>query len=104
VIHIVWEFCAKQGSEAEFEGRYGPSGAWVQLFRRSSGYLGTTLLRDSVRPRRYLLTDTWEEEASFERFRMLSAREYEELDRSCEGLTEGERLIGRFQPILRGEE
>jgi hypothetical protein len=42
-----------------------------------------------------LTYDRWENEASYREFRRAYAREYDELDRSCMGLTD-EREIGTF--------
>ncbi len=98
LIQVVWEFRVKPGCEEEFEARYANNGSWAHLFRKSAGYLGTVLLRDQGQPRHYLLTDLWRDLASLEAFRREFAREYEALDRSCEALTEEERLLGYFPP------
>ncbi|MEH6631282.1 MAG: hypothetical protein V7776_10665 [Halopseudomonas aestusnigri] len=40
----VWEFIVREGSNAEFEKRYGPAGDWVELFRLGAGFLTTELM------------------------------------------------------------
>ena len=96
LIQVVWEFRVKPGCEAEFEARYASDGSWARLLRKSVGYAGTVLLRDEREPRHYLLSDLWRDLASLEAFRRDFAHEYEALDRSCEALTEEERLVGHF--------
>jgi heme-degrading monooxygenase HmoA len=91
---IIWEFWVKEGHEAEFEQVYGPDGAWVQLFRQGTGYLGTELLRDVEQPRRYLTLDRWRSRTDYEAFQDRWAEAYKELDGRCEGLTEHESLLG----------
>jgi hypothetical protein len=51
---ILWEFRVRTGKRREFEGVYGPEGAWVQLFRRGEGCICTELIRDVEIPCRYL--------------------------------------------------
>lgn len=93
----VWSFEARPGSEPAFERAYGPQGAWVDLFRRGAGYLGTRVLRDLDRPGRYLTIDRWDSRRAFEEFRKAFGKEFEALDRECEGLTREERLVGQYE-------
>ena len=93
---IIWEFRVKEGHEAEFEQIYGPTGEWVQLFKRGEGYLGTELLRDVGQPRCYLTLDRWRSQEVYEAFQKRWAEAYKELDRQCEGLTEQENLVGEM--------
>lgn len=95
----VWEFRVPPGLQAEFERYYGPSGAWAQLFRRSTGYLGTLLLKDASSPGRYVTVDRWRDEQSFQAFRSAYSRQYDQLDGECERLTEGEQLLGVFSEL-----
>jgi heme-degrading monooxygenase HmoA len=97
VIYIVWRFTAKPASVADFERHYGSEGSWAQLFRRSPGYRGTTLLRDSAAKNRYLLWDCWDSGASFESFKEEHGADYAVLDKQCEALTEEETKIGVFE-------
>ncbi len=97
MIQIVWQFKAAMGCSAEFEAQYGPAGAWVRLFEQSAGYCGTVLLRGEGGD--YLTIDTWDSRESFDEFKATHEREYNELDRRCEKLTESERFIGVFAAV-----
>jgi heme-degrading monooxygenase HmoA len=99
VIYIVWRFTAKPDRVGEFERAYASSGIWAQLFRRSPGYQGTTLLRDSAAPNCYLLWDSWDSLASFERFKHEHGGDYSALDKHCEELTEEEIKLGVFESL-----
>ena len=96
---VVWEFWVRPGAEAEFEWAYGPSGAWVKLFSGDPAYSGTRLVRDEKQTRRYLTVDSWAGSAEYEAFRKQHEADYEAIDRECEGLTERETEIGRFQEV-----
>ncbi|MBZ5546901.1 MAG: antibiotic biosynthesis monooxygenase [Acidobacteriia bacterium] len=93
----IWEFEIKADCRAQFEEVYGPDGAWAQLFRQSPDYLGTKLLCDLTRPGRYLTLDSWSSREAFHTFKQAHAAEYETLDKQCEGLTEGEAMVGEFE-------
>ena len=97
MIYIVWRFTAKADHVAEFQRHYCAEGSWAQLFRCSPGYHGTTLLRDSAAPNRYLLWDCWDSLASFDRFRQDHGTDYAALDKQCEALTDEETKVGVFE-------
>jgi len=94
---IVWEFTAREGMEREFESVYGSNGAWAKLFARSARFLGTELLRGADGA--YFTIDRWETSEAFAAFQRQWRREYDELDRRAEALTEQETLIGRFERV-----
>ena len=91
---IIWEYRVAEGQEAAFEKIYGAKGDWVQLFKQSSGYLGTELLRDMNHPRHYLTIDRWASSTAFDSFQENYRAEYEALDTHCKHLTEREARIG----------
>lgn len=93
---VVWQFEIAEENLAAFEAAYGPDGAWASLFRSSSQYLGTELLRDAYIPGFYLTIDRWTSEESFRAFRKQHDQEYEKLDRACDALTANERRIGAY--------
>lgn len=93
----IWEFEIKPESRAQFEEIYGPEGAWAQLFRQSTDYLGTKLIRDLTRPGRYLTLDCWTSREALHRFKQVRADEYKTLDKQCESLTEREAMVGEFE-------
>jgi heme-degrading monooxygenase HmoA len=99
MIYIVWRFTAKPTRVADFERHYGGDGSWAQLFRRSPGYRGTTLLRDSTAKNRYLLWDRWDSLTSFEKFKQDHGSDYAALDKECEELTEEETNVGVFESL-----
>jgi hypothetical protein len=99
MLYIFWEFLAKPEKIAEFEQRYGSHGDWAQLFRRSPHFKGTVLGRDLNVPDHYLVTDTWDDAASFAAFKIDFREPYEQLDLICEELTLEEKHIGNFEVI-----
>jgi heme-degrading monooxygenase HmoA len=94
---IHWEYHVKPEKLSEFETIYSPNGAWAELFKKSMGYLGTELLCDETKPRHYLTIDRWESKEDYEAFLSQHEKEYKALDAQCEGLTESESLLGRWE-------
>ena len=97
----LWEFRTSAGHRAEFERHYGEEGTWVALFRRASGFLGTTLLRDRGDELRFVTIDRWGSAADYDAFRERFADDYAALDALCEKLTVSETLLGRFEQAGR---
>ncbi len=93
---VVWQFEIAEDKIAAFEAAYGPKGAWAALFRQSTEYLSTELLRDAYVPGSYLTIDRWESEEAFRAFRKEHDAEYETLDRACDDLTARETRIGAY--------
>jgi heme-degrading monooxygenase HmoA len=98
-LHIVWEFHPKPERIKEFETVYGAEGDWAALFRKSPHYRETILTRDLNAPGRYLLTDIWDDRASFSEFKSNFRQEYDRLDKKCESLTLQETRIGEFETL-----
>ncbi len=99
MLHILWEYRVREDKRPEFERHYHGTGTWVALFRRASGYRGTTLLRDPTDSARFLTLDVWDDAPSFHRFQQEFAAEYAALDRQMEALTESERHLGSFESL-----
>jgi heme-degrading monooxygenase HmoA len=97
LIQVIWEFFVRQDKIAEFEKVYSVTGSWAALFRGSSGFLGTTLLRDTQTPGRYLTLDRWDGAASRQAMRERFTKEYEAMDRDCKAFTETELQVGVFE-------
>ena len=95
----VWEYEVPAEAEPEFVRHYAADGAWVRLFRRAPGYLGTQLYRDRRRAGRYFTVDHWRDEAAYREFRRAFAAEFEALDRTCAGFTRREAHLGDYEPI-----
>jgi len=103
MVQFVWEFSVRADKIREFERSYSSAGPWAELFRKSPGFRGTTLLRDTENERRFLTIDCWESIAAQSTMREQFALEYYELDRACEELTEAERRVGVFEEPSFGE-
>ena len=94
---IVWEYMARPDRIDEFEALYRPDGPWVELFRKSPGFLSTTLMHDVHDRARYVIADRWNSEESYEAFKLEFAEEYATLSERGERLHRAEHLIGRFE-------
>ena len=99
----VWSYRISSETAQEFIQLYGSDGAWVGLFRRAEGYLGTCLYRDSSDKDRYLTIDRWESEGAYRSFRREGGEEFEYLDRGGEELTLEEVSLGEFLLIDAGD-
>ena len=97
MVQLVWEFVAREGKLAEFERHYSSDGTWAQLFRRSAGFHGTALLRDTVQRGRYLTIDSWETAEAHHAMKEQFSREYSQLNLLCEEFTERETHLGDFE-------
>jgi heme-degrading monooxygenase HmoA len=96
MIQVVWEFRVRAGAAERFEQTYGPDGVWARLFEVYPGFRGTTLLRDTAQPDRYLTIDAWDN-AERRRHMLTHARaRYAQLDEACAALTEQETEVGVF--------
>jgi heme-degrading monooxygenase HmoA len=96
MIEIVWEFVVKEEARGQFELAYGPGGAWGNLFARCPGFRGTTLLRDTKNPRRYLTIEFWDTEVQREQALAESKVEYSDLDAALGDWTESRTEVGVF--------
>jgi len=92
----IWEFVVPPESVESFVKAYGADGVWAQLFRRSSAYASTQLLRDRDDDGRFLTVDNWYSESGYREFMNEFKSDYESLDQSLSGLATEERLIGHF--------
>jgi heme-degrading monooxygenase HmoA len=96
VLVIVWEYMARPDRLEEFEALYRPDGEWVDLLKRSPGFVSTTLMRDVSDKHRFVIADRWNSEASYEAFKLDFAKDYAALSERGERLHRAEHLIGRF--------
>ena len=96
MVEIVWEFVVKEESRGQFELAYGPGGAWSNLFARCPGFRGTTLLRDTKDPRRYLTIDFWDTRAQREQELAERKAEYSSLAADLGAWTESRAEVGIF--------
>ena len=96
---IIWEYQVKAERIQEFEEIYSSSGDWAKLFQKSRGYLGTELLYHAREPQHYITVDRWSSPQEYESFLSEWKNEYQLLDAQCEGLTEWETPLGRWESI-----
>ena len=95
----IWEYSVRPECVADFEKAYGPSGDWVELFKRAKGYVRTELHRDRRNVNRYVTIDYWDSMEAWEAFRAGMSSEFDAIDARCEDFTLTEREIGRLDPI-----
>ena len=96
---IIWEYRVKRGKQSEFEKIYSSNGAWTKLFQKEPGYLGTTFIRDTHDPQRYLTIDRWASKEAYENFLQQRENEYKALDATCQDLTEQESRLGNWNSV-----
>jgi heme-degrading monooxygenase HmoA len=99
MIEIVWEFVVKEEARGQFELAYGPGGAWSKLFARCPGFRGTTLMRDTENPRRYLAIDFWDTLAQREQILAERKAEYSSLEAALADWTESRTQVGVFKVL-----
>ena len=99
MVEIVWEFVVKEESRGQFELAYGPGGAWSNLFARCPGFRGTTLLRDTKDPRRYLTIDFWDTRAQREQELAERKAVYSNLEAAFAEWTESKAEVGIFSVL-----
>ena len=93
----IWEYIVREDKIEEFVEAYNSDGLWVQLFKKSPGYITTDLIRDRRNPRRFVTIDRWESFEHWQQFRDTQSGEFEDLDKQCESYTESETELGRFE-------
>ena len=99
MIQVVWEFIVKESAVSQFLRAYGPGGPWSRLFEGYPGFRGTTLLRDTENPRRFLTIDFWETVGHRKRMMVQAKAQYVDLDELLADLTEDEDEIGVFDSL-----
>jgi hypothetical protein len=99
MIEIVCEFVVNEEARGQFELAYGPGGLWSKLFAKSEGFRGTTLLRDTKNPRRYLAIDFWDTEVQREKMLAERLAEYADLQAALAGWTESSTEVGVYRAL-----
>jgi heme-degrading monooxygenase HmoA len=102
MIEIVCEFVVKEEARGQFELAYGPGGAWSKLFAQCPGFRGSTLLRGTENPRRYLTINLWDTEAQREQALAERQVEYAALDVAFGDWTESRTEVGVFRVLAEG--
>ena len=96
---IIWEYQVKPERQAEFEKIYAANGAWAELFKRGTGFLGAELYRKADQPLSFLTIDRWISKEEYGAFLSQWREEYKALDTQCEDLTESESQIGEWDLV-----
>ncbi len=93
---IICAYKVSLEKRAAFEAVYAEDGAWVKLFKKGNGYLGTRLMHSDDLPENYVTIDHWDTEENYETFMTQWKDAYQALDRECEGLAFEETCLGKF--------
>jgi len=99
MIEIIWEYVVKEETRGLFELAYGPGGAWSKLFQKCPGFKGTTLLRGTKDPRRYVAIELWDKEDQRDQALADRPAEYSRLDASFSEWTESRTKVGAFRVL-----
>ena len=97
----VWEYHVGADRTSEFLAAYGAEGDWSALFRRSRGYVGTELYRDTHDTARFLTVDRWSSEADWTTFLQEHRESYGALDERTASLSLAQRelVAGTGPPV-----
>jgi heme-degrading monooxygenase HmoA len=99
MVEIVCEFVVKEGARGQFELAYGPGGAWSKLFARCPGFRGTTVLRNTKNPWRYVTIDLWETADQREQALAEHRAEYSDLEAALGEWIESKTEVGTFSVL-----
>lgn len=99
MVEVIREFVVKEEARGRFELAYGPGGAWSKLSAGCPGFRGTTVLRDTENPRRYLTIDLWDTAPQREQAQGESKTVYADLDAALGELTESTTDVGTFRVL-----
>ena len=97
MIEIVSEYIAREEARGQFELVFGSGGLWSQVFDQAAGYRGTTLLRDTSNPQRYLVIDIWDLEDQRDSLLASCETEYSVLEAALADWTESRTKVGVYQ-------
>jgi hypothetical protein len=100
------ELVAAEGREGDVRRIFGPTGIWSELLGRAAGYLGSELICQSRRDRRYRARDFWTSHWEFEWFRERHQRECERFAEliASERILEREIFLGAYYEDEPGDE
>ena len=97
MIEVVYEVMTQPGAGGRFELVFGPGGAWSDLFSECPGFRGTTVLRDTTDPRRYMIVDLWDSEVARERAIAEQQDAYLALEADLNTWTAARQDLGTFR-------
>jgi|SRR5688500_8085361 quinol monooxygenase YgiN len=96
---ILWRFVVHPQHVDDFVRHYSAGGTWAELFKRSSSYLGTDLIRSSDDATIFVTIDRWRSGDAFTQFEREHHADYARLDTECSTLTVHEELLGRYENL-----
>ena len=96
MVEIVWEIIVRDQARGQFELAFGPGGAWSNLFAKSPGFRGTTLMRDLKNSRRYLVVELWNDEAGRDKSIAEQQTAYTDLEAVFDEWAESKIELGIF--------
>jgi heme-degrading monooxygenase HmoA len=89
----VWEYEVPADHVDGFLAAYGAGGDWVQLFKRTAGFIGTELYRSIQTVDRFVTVDRWTDEADWLTFLNGWREAYDALDATLAELGAVERAL-----------
>ena|SRR3990167_3249213 len=92
----IWRFHVKEDNKKEFENLYGSCGTWVKLFEKDPTYIKTRLLHNIQDSNHYITIDYWATKEAYKLFCANNKKEFNEIDKQGEKLTEKEEFLGEF--------
>lgn len=101
MIEVVCEYVSMPGTSGRLELVFGPGGTWSKLFADCQGFRGTTVLRDTENPRRYMTVDLWDSATTREQALSEHSDDYAELLTSIDQWLESRRELGTFRVLNR---
>ena len=102
MIKIIQEFIVKEDARGQFELAFGPGGVWSKLVAECPGFRGTSLLRDTKNPRRYLTIEFWDTETQREQMLTERRTEYAKLEEIFSEWTEAKMELGTYRLLAEG--
>jgi quinol monooxygenase YgiN len=96
MIEVVWDISVREDVRGHFELAFGPGGAWSKLFAKSTGFQGTTLMRDIKSPGRYLVIELWNDEGKRNQAISENHAEYLDLQTTFDSWTESRIEMGTY--------
>jgi heme-degrading monooxygenase HmoA len=97
---IIFEFFVLKGNAKAFEELYGPGGDWIELFRKSEGFIGTELMINPEDPHHYVTVDKWNSEDIYYNFLHEYQKEYQKIDARGDSFTFDQRRVGSFFTVV----
>jgi hypothetical protein len=92
---IIWSYTVHANHLNTFIEYYHRAGVWVNFFQPSPHYLGTDFFQ-TENENQFITIDTWTSEQAYRNYIADNKKQYDELDKQCEGFTVEEALVDTF--------